>query len=131
LAADSFLHQKTGIPTKLPCTGLEILNLLIANEGTHDQVLKLGEAKILEKSSAILHMLEKEKTPTSSARRARTTTLPQERMALMRQMIQERQDPIKIIVKKIMDTNSTLIMNEATKALSSSSVTDEVLHRLK
>ena len=105
--------------------------MLIANEGTHDQVLKLGEAKILEKSSAILHMLEKGENAHFIGEEGKNHHTSQERMALMRQMIQERQDPIKIIVKKIMDTNSTLIMNEATKALSYFSVTDEVLHRLK
>ena len=48
----------------------------------------------------------------------------------MNEMIMQRQDPIRILVKKIQETDSTLIMNEATKAISYLAVTEEVLARL-
>lgn len=44
--------------------------------------------------------------------------------------ITKKKNPIKILVKKILDTDSTLIMNEATKAIRNLSKNDEVIKLL-
>ena len=50
----------------------------------------------------------------------------------MNDKISSNVDPIKILVKKILETDSTLIMNEATKAiriLSKSEIVIEILYK--
>lgn len=49
----------------------------------------------------------------------------------MNALINNNQNPIKILVKKVLETESTLIMNEATKAIRNLSKTEEVIHILQ
>jgi hypothetical protein len=46
----------------------------------------------------------------------------------MKDIIRQAQNPIKILAKKILSTDSTLIMNEATKALKVFSSREDVIH---
>ncbi len=48
----------------------------------------------------------------------------------MKDIIRQAQNPIKILAKKILNTDSTLIMNEATKALKVFSCREDVIHQL-
>lgn len=48
----------------------------------------------------------------------------------MKDVISRAKDPIKILAKKILVTDSTLIMNEATKALKVFSQREDVIHQL-
>jgi hypothetical protein len=54
----------------------------------------------------------------------------EEYISKMNNKITKKKNPIKILVKKILDTESTLIMNEATKAIRNLSKTDEVIKLL-
>lgn len=49
----------------------------------------------------------------------------------MNDKINRRVNPIKILVTKILNTDSTLIMNEATKAIRNLAKTPDVLNILK
>ncbi len=51
-------------------------------------------------------------------------------MERMMEIIRLTQNPIKILAKKILSTDSTLIMNEATKALKVFSSREDVIHML-
>jgi len=49
----------------------------------------------------------------------------------MNNIIEDKVNPVKILVRKIIDTDSTLILIEGTKAIRNLARTEEVIHMLQ
>lgn len=57
--------------------------------------------------------------------------LSKENIDKMNNRIESKVNPVRILVKKVLETDSTLIMIEGTKAIKNLSKTEEVIHMLQ
>lgn len=120
----SFVQEQNN--NKISLFGLRLLNALIQNEATHQQILQMGQLSQLGENHSLFQQTLKEANLEIDGSQ-QDKNLYVERM---KEIIRQAQNPIKILVKKIINTDSTLIMNEATKALKVFSTREDVIHQL-
>lgn len=88
---------------KIVLFGLRSLNLLLSNEGNHSGILSTDQAKKNDKEKDEILEDEKKENEGLLENQAELSTLAA--------------NPIKILLKKFYETESTQILNETTKAL--------------
>jgi len=89
---------------------------LIVNEATHEQILAKGYVSDTAENNEIFQQMMKEEKKTYE----KDLDIPENReeyIKMKKEAMSNAQNPIKILTTKILKTDSTLIMNEATKAL--------------
>eukprot|EP00347_Sterkiella_histriomuscorum_P023636 403333912 len=107
-------NQSVNNNNKISLFGLKILNSLIQEEGTNEEIMQssLTQNKNHDQEN-IISILKEAKIATQEEIEADKKYYIDRMIVIMK----HSQNPIRILKEKILNTDSTLIMNEATKAL--------------
>lgn len=114
--------------------GLKSLNQLITNESSHDQIIGIGRAKLLQDKKNVNKMVARAlQSPDTKELVSETVTkkdMTNDNMQKMNLYIESRQNPIRILANIVLRTEPSNIMIEATKAIRNLSKTQEVVDML-
>lgn len=121
---------------KISLFGLKALNQLLTNDGSLDEVIKVGRASRLQDQSNIKMIIKyfqynSKNKDGSDLTDAEKAALHEENIRTLNSFIESRQNPIHILVRKMMDTNSQQIIQEVSKAIRNLSQADVVIDTLQ
>jgi len=121
---------------KISLFGLKAFNQLLTYEGSLEQVIGVGKASKLQGHTNISKIIkyfqyQQTKEDGTELDEGEKQDLQKENIKMLNEFIAKRQNPIHILVKKILDTNSFQIMQEVSKAIRNLSQAEVVIHTLQ